>query len=45
MSKNTDLLIYGEKAGSKFTKAQDLNILSWDETQFIEELKAYEENH
>lgn len=45
VSKNTDLLIYGEKAGSKLTKAQDLNILSWDETQFIEELKAYEENH
>lgn len=31
VSKNTDILIAGEKAGSKLTKANDLNVDVWDE--------------
>lgn len=38
ISKNTDLLIAGEKAGSKLKKAQDLNVEVWDETKLLENL-------
>ncbi len=40
ISANTDLLIAGEKAGSKLTKAQDLGIETWDEQQFVDYIKS-----
>ncbi|MEM9414234.1 MAG: NAD-dependent DNA ligase LigA [Planctomycetota bacterium] len=38
ISKNTDLLIAGEKAGSKLTKAQSLGVEVWNEAQLLENL-------
>src|SRR5690625_2170962 len=37
VSRNTDLLIAGEAAGSKLTKAEELGIEIWNEARFIEE--------
>ncbi len=34
VSKKTDIVIAGDKAGSKLTKAQDLGITVWDEGRF-----------
>lgn len=39
VSKKTDLVIAGEDAGSKLTKAKQLDILVWDENQFQQALK------
>lgn len=36
VSKKTDLVIAGEEAGSKLTKAQELGVLVWSEAQMIE---------
>jgi DNA ligase (NAD+) len=39
VSKNTDLVIAGVDAGSKLTKAQQLNIEIWDEARFLQEIE------
>ena len=36
VSKKTDLVIAGEDAGSKRTKAEELNIEIWDEAKLVE---------
>lgn len=38
VSKSTDLVIAGEAAGSKLTKAEQLNIEVWDENRLVNEL-------
>lgn len=42
VSKKTDLVIYGENAGSKLTKAAALNVEIMSEEHFMEEVKKYE---
>lgn len=42
VSKKTDLVIYGENAGSKMQKALQLNIETMDEASFISEVNRYE---
>lgn len=39
VSKMTDIVIYGEEAGSKLDKAHKLNILTMDEKEFLDELE------
>ncbi|WP_372620231.1 BRCT domain-containing protein, partial [Alteromonas stellipolaris] len=35
VSKNTSFLVAGEKAGSKLTKAQELDVEVWDEATLL----------
>lgn len=39
VSKNTDLVIVGEKAGSKLAKAKQLGVETWDEAKLLKALK------
>lgn len=43
VSKKTDILIYGEKAGSKLTKARELGIELQDEATFIRQIESLRE--
>lgn len=36
VSKNTSVVVYGDAAGSKLTKAQELGLDTWTENEFIE---------
>ena len=40
VSKNTDLVIAGEKAGSKLDKANQLGVEVWDERRLLDALGA-----
>lgn len=42
VSKKTDLVIYGEAAGSKLDKANALGVAIMDEAAFMKEVEAYE---
>lgn len=42
VSKKTDLVIYGDSAGSKLDKANALGVAIMDEASFVKEVEAYE---
>ena len=45
VSGNTDILVYGESAGSKYDKAQTLDVELMDEETLNSEVAKYEENN
>lgn len=45
VSKNTDLVVYGESAGSKYDKAVQLGITVMNEEEFLEEVESLEETN
>ena len=42
VSSKTDVVVYGEQAGSKLEKALELEIRTWTEEEFINEVSKYE---
>lgn len=42
VSSKTDVVVYGEQAGSKLEKALELEIRTWTEDEFINEVSKYE---
>ena len=40
LSKNVDYVIYGEKSGKKLKQAQELDIISYSEAQWLEILNS-----
>ena len=42
VSKKTDVVVVGANPGSKYTKAQSLNIPVWQEQEFIEKVQQYQ---
>ncbi len=42
VSKKTDLVIYGDNAGSKLSKASELGVKTMSELEMMEEIKKYE---
>jgi len=39
VTKNTDIVLAGEKSGSKYQKAKDLGITIWTEEEFVDNIK------
>jgi len=44
VSGNTDILVAGENAGSKLTRAQELDVTIWDEKELLNHLENDEES-
>jgi len=44
VSGNTDILVAGENAGSKLTRAQELDVTIWDEAELLDHLDNDEES-
>lgn len=44
VSKKTDYVVAGEEAGSKLTRAQELNVPVWNEAEFIQRLIEWEKH-
>lgn len=42
VSKKTDLVVYGDSAGSKLDKAKALGVMTMDEQAFVKEVQSYE---